>query len=79
MLSCREVMAELAGYLDDDVAAELRQELEAHLQQCHTCNVLYDSTRKTLRVLTESRCFELPVDLSARIMARIRNSEEEPA
>ncbi len=79
MLSCREVMAELAEYLDEDVATELRQELEAHLQQCRTCNVLYDSTRKTLRVLTDSRCFELPVDLSARIMARIRNSKEEPA
>ena len=79
MLSCREVMAELAEYLDEDVAVELRQELEAHLQQCRTCNVLYDSTRKTLRVLTESRCFELPVDLSARIMARIRDSKEEPA
>ena len=79
MLSCREVMAELAEYLDEDVAAELRRELEAHLQQCRTCNVLYDSTRKTLRVLTESRCFELPVDLSASIMARIRDSKEEPA
>ncbi len=78
MLSCREVMAELAEYLDDDVAAELRQELEAHLQQCRTCNVLYDSTRKTVRVLTESRCFELPVDLSARIMAKIRAARKEP-
>ena len=78
MLSCREVMTELAEYLDDDVAAELRQELEAHLQQCRTCNVLYDSTRKTVRVLTESRCFELPVDLSARIMAKIRDSRKEP-
>ena len=79
MLSCREVMDELAEYLDEDVAADLRRELEAHLQQCRTCNVLYDSTRKTLRVLTDSRCFELPVDLSARIMAKIRNSKEEPA
>ena len=79
MLSCREVMDELAEYLYEDVAADLRRELEAHLQQCRTCNVLYDSTRKTLRVLTDSRCFELPVDLSARIMAKIRNSKEEPA
>ncbi len=78
MLSCREVMAELSVYLDEDVAAELRKDLEAHLQQCRTCSVLYDSTRKTVRVLTESRCFELPVDLSARIMARIRESKEEP-
>ena len=78
MLSCREVMAELSLYLDEDVTAELRKELEAHLQQCHTCNVLYDSTRKTVRVITESQCFELPVDFSARIMAKIRAAGKEP-
>lgn len=38
--SCNEVMAELANYLDDQVAAEIRRELEIHLSQCRTCGDL---------------------------------------
>jgi anti-sigma factor RsiW len=65
------VVAELAGYLDDQVTAELRQELQRHLAQCHTCRVIYDSTRKTLQIVTESRSFELSEGVSARLMTNI--------
>ena len=78
VLNCRDLLAELGNYLDDQVAAELRQELEIHLEHCHTCQVLADSTRKTLRIITNSRCFELPMDISGRIMAKIRDSRKEP-
>ena len=71
MYSCDEVVAELSNYLDDQVAAEIRRELEIHLSQCHTCQVLYDSTRKTLQIVTESRSFELPEDISARMVKKI--------
>jgi anti-sigma factor RsiW len=64
-------MAELANYLDDQVAAAIRKELEAHLAHCQTCQALYDSTRKTLRIVTESGSFELPENISSRILERI--------
>ena len=72
MFSCQDLLAELGNYLDEQVAVEVRQELEAHLARCHTCHVLLDSTRKTLKIVTECRSFELPAGLSARIMAHIR-------
>ena len=71
MYSCDQVIAELASYVDDQVTAELRRELERHLAHCHTCRVIYDSTRKTLRIVTESRSFELPESVSARLMTKI--------
>lgn len=71
MYSCQEVLAELSNYVDDDVAAELRAQIEAHLSHCSTCQVLLDSTRKTLRLVTETRSFELPRSLSDRIMEKI--------
>lgn len=76
MLSCDQVLAELASYLDGQVAPELLRELLAHVAQCRTCEAVYDSVRKTVRLTTESRTFELPETVSAtvvtRIMARVR-------
>ena len=72
MIDCREVLAELGNDPDDQAAVEIRRELEEHLAHCRTCHVLVDSTRKTVKIVTECRSFELPVDLSSRIMARIR-------
>ena len=76
MISCKEFLEEMSSYLDDEVAAGIRREVEAHLAECQTCQVLYDSTRKTLKVVTEVRSFDLPGGLPdsmiARIISRIR-------
>ena len=71
MYSCSEVLAELSNYLDDEVTAEIRRELEQHVSHCRTCQAIYDSTRKTLRIVTESRSFELPEDVSVRVRKSI--------
>ena len=71
MLSCEQVLAELAGYLDEECARDLRLKLEAHLAECRTCRVVYDSTRKTLRIVTDARTFDLPEGLSERLVRRI--------
>ncbi len=72
MLDCRQVLDELANYLDDETAASIRQQLEEHLEHCRPCRVLVDSTRKTIQIVTECGSFEMPVDLSSKIMARVR-------
>lgn len=71
MLSCAQVLAELSKYLDDEAAVSIRQDLEAHMAECRTCRVLYDSTRKTLQIVTDSRSFDLPEGLSERLVESI--------
>lgn len=70
-------MTEIGNYLEGDVAAEVRQQLENHLSHCQTCQVLYDSSRKTLKIVTDSGSFDLPETvmkpITAKIMAKIRN------
>ena len=72
MLDCRSVIAELGNYLDEDCAADLRRHLEAHFEKCPSCRVLVDSTRKTISLVTDSGSFELPMDLSSKIRAKIK-------
>jgi anti-sigma factor RsiW len=78
-MHCDEVLAELSNYVDDDLSAELRQALEDHLKACHTCEVLVDSLRKTLRIVSDSGTFDLPQETSARfvekIMTRVRQRD----
>ena len=78
MISCEAFLAELEDYLEDDTAAEVRRQLEDHLAHCQTCQVLYDSVRKTLRIVTNSDSFDLPETaaklITERIMAKIRGT-----
>lgn len=76
MITCEEFFSEFADYLENQVSPEVRQELELHLSQCRACHVLYDSTRKTIKVVSESDSFELPRKvfdpIIDRVMAKLR-------
>ena len=76
MITCEEFFSEFADYLENQVSPEVRQELEWHLSQCRACHVLYDSTRKTVKIVSESDSFELPQNvfdpIIDRVMAKLR-------
>ena len=72
MFSCEDVLAELSDYLDNELAEALRKQVEEHMVHCRMCSAVYDSTRKTLRIVTESGSFELSEDVSSRVAASIR-------
>ena len=76
MITCDDFFAEFGDYIENRVSPEVRQELELHLSQCRACHVLYDSTRKTVKIVTDSSSFELPADVAGpildRVMAKIR-------
>ena len=77
MITCADFMAEIGNYLEGDVADEVRHQLEHHLSHCQTCTVLLDSSRKTLKIVTDTGSFDLPEatfrPIAERIMARIRS------
>jgi hypothetical protein len=79
LISCTDFIAEIGNYLDGDVAAEVRRQLETHLAHCQTCQVVYDSARKTLKIVTDSGSFDLPESalrpMVGEIMARIRSGD----
>jgi hypothetical protein len=80
MITCDEFFTEFADYLENRVSPEVRKELELHLSQCRACHVLYDSTRKTVKIVTDSSSFELPQAVSDsivdRVMAKLRTERK---
>jgi hypothetical protein len=80
VITCEQFMADLGDYFEGEVAADLRREMESHLSHCRTCEVVCDSTSKTVKIITDSGSFYLPNEAArpivARIMARIRKDLE---
>jgi predicted anti-sigma-YlaC factor YlaD len=79
MLSCAEFLAEFGDYLESVADPELRSRLKEHLHECKTCQVIVDSTKKTIRIVTDSDSFSVPADnvesIVRDVMARIRDKK----
>jgi anti-sigma factor RsiW len=75
-INCSDFVSEIGNLLDGEVSPELRSHLEAHLAVCKACTVVFDSTKRTIRILSDTGSFELsPAELRSgteNIMARIR-------
>jgi Putative zinc-finger len=79
MLSCAEFLAEFGDYLEEAASPDLRDQLEEHLRECKTCQVIVDSTRKTIRFVTDGDSFTLTADqvepIVKDVMDRIREKK----
>jgi hypothetical protein len=49
----------------------VRAEVERHLEHCEICSAIIDSTRNIIVLMADDRVFELPLDFSKRLHARL--------
>ncbi len=70
-LNCKHVWAHISEYIDDSVPAELRADIEHHLEHCEICSAILDSTRNILILTADERTFELPVGYRERLHQRL--------
>jgi len=70
-VTCKEFLKELTDYLDDSMDESTRAELEEHLQWCHNCFVVCDTTKKTIEIYRDSKMYELPEGLRSRLQSAI--------
>jgi Putative zinc-finger len=72
-VTCSEFLKELTDYLDESMDAQTRAELEDHLQWCHNCYVVCNTTKMTIEIYRDSHLYELPNDLRGRLRSAIMN------
>jgi hypothetical protein len=53
------------------VDAELRGQIDRHLETCEICSAVLDSTRNVIVLIADDRAFELPTGFSERLHARL--------
>lgn len=72
MLECKQVLSELSNYLDDELSLELSRAIAQHLARCHRCWVIYNTTGKTLQIVSDCLPSTVPLAVSERLHEKLR-------
>jgi anti-sigma factor RsiW len=70
-IDCEHVWEHISAYIDGDVDAALRAEINKHLETCEICSAVLDSTRNVVILVADGRVFELPAGYSDRLHERL--------
>ena len=70
-IDCKHVWQHISAYIDGDVDAQLRAEIDRHLEHCEICSAVLDSTRNIVVLMADDRIFEIPAGYSERLHRRL--------
>jgi len=70
-VTCTEFLSLLDDLIDDSMTAELRAEIEQHMHKCGHCEVIFNTTRKTIEIYRSNEIYELPADMRERLHTAI--------
>jgi len=72
-LNCESVTREMSNYIDGDMDAVLRLELEVHLQCCRHCTVVLNQVKMTVELFCDAEPVDLPNDVRSRLYEALKN------
>ncbi len=76
-MNCKSVVREISNYLDGDLDAATKQELESHFDECEDCKMVVDQTKLTVEIFCDSKPVELPSEVRARLHEALRRKMQE--
>jgi len=66
-VKCKEIISELADYLDEALDPILRASIEEHLVKCQDCRIVVDTTKQTIEIFCNSEPAPLPQNTRLRL------------
>jgi len=66
-VKCKEIISELADYLDEALDPILRASIEEHLVKCQDCRIVVDTTKQTIEIFCNSEPAPLPQNTRQRL------------
>lgn len=70
-MTCTEFLQLLDDLIDDTASAPIRSEIEQHMRKCGHCEVVFNTTRKTIEIYRSHELFDMPSDMRERLHAAI--------
>jgi predicted anti-sigma-YlaC factor YlaD len=64
---CGDLLVALSDYISGEAAAELCQQIEAHLAECENCRVIVDTVRRTVTLCREITPPAVPTEVRRRL------------
>ena len=71
-IGCQQLLSSISEYIDGELSEDLCAEIEKHLQGCENCQIVLDTTRKTINLYQTCASGDcLPGDVHQRLFARL--------
>lgn len=70
-LNCEALLGSLSEYIDGELAPELCRAIEEHLAGCENCQVVLNTTRRTIDLVQEPEMQMVPDDVRERLFKRL--------
>lgn len=70
-MTCTDFLSQLTDYFDGQIDAELLNEVQKHVRECHHCEVVLDTTSKTISIYREHEIYDFPQDVRERLHSAI--------
>lgn len=70
-MNCTDFLSQLTDYFDGQISPELLEEVRAHLSGCKHCEIVLNTTRKTIEVYRGNEVYELSDDLREQLHSAI--------
>jgi anti-sigma factor RsiW len=70
-MTCTDFLAKLTDFFDGKVPPDLMTEVQRHIGECKHCEVVLDSTTKTINIYRDHELYDFPSETRERIHATI--------
>ena len=78
-MKCDEIRGQFSAYLDEELDAQARAEVEKHLDGCASCHAEWESYCALHHAFASLELEELPADFSANFRARLAKERKQPS
>jgi hypothetical protein len=80
-VKCSDFLKELTDFLEGTIDPSVKAELQEHLHWCHNCEVVLNTTSRTIQIYRQNKVYDLPDPLrdklQSAIMSKCRKSKEQ--
>jgi anti-sigma factor RsiW len=66
-MTCTDFLAQLTDYFDGQISPQLLEEVREHTSSCHHCEVVLDTTSKTISVYRDNEIYEVSPEFRDRL------------
>ena len=66
-MTCTDFLGQLTDYFDGEISPELLEEVRAHTASCSHCEVVLDTTRKTIAIYRDNELHEFSTEFRDRL------------
>ena len=71
-MNCTNAIHEISNYIDGELEASVRIELEEHFRECEGCATIVRQTEITIRIFSTHQPADMPKDVRSRLHDKLK-------